>query len=69
MTATSMRPVASDRPDGTHADAAQGPEARFRLIDLFAGIGGIRGGQTRSAWRPCQRGSTSITMGALTRRC
>lgn len=48
MTATPMPTVGPDLPIKTDSAAAQGHGARFRFVDLFAGIGGIRGGLQRA---------------------
>jgi len=48
MTVTSMRTVAPHPPDRSPLDAEDRPETRFRFVDLFAGIGGIRGGLQRA---------------------
>ena len=36
------------RPSSADGDAVHGPKPRFRFVDLFAGIGGIRGGLERA---------------------
>lgn len=48
MTAAPSGASASSRPASSGADPASGPEPKFRFIDLFAGIGGIRGGLQRA---------------------
>jgi DNA (cytosine-5)-methyltransferase 1 len=47
MTASTRAPELG-RPNSDNDDAARGAGPRFRFVDLFAGIGGIRGGLERA---------------------
>jgi DNA (cytosine-5)-methyltransferase 1 len=48
MTSAPIKMPVRGQPDSSDGEAAPGQEPKFRFVDLFAGIGGIRGGLQRA---------------------